>query len=637
MKINKKLKKSIVTILTLLLLMSSIPSFAATTRFKDVPKKHWAYSYVEDMSKLGFLSGYPDGRFLPSGDLTFLESMSTLSRFVNLSSADEKKAMDEYSSLLKELKVTIPWEKEGLSIALYSDIISESQLREASKQGIFNRPISREVIAEFLAKAMKLEEIMDSKLIVVLPYKDQKEINPLRVKYVDALLETKVLSPDGKGEGKFEPKSTLTRAEMSTLLSKGYEYLRKNPIKVEPEKPKPVEKENVEGRIEKIEEQIGRRKITLDNGLEYMVDIDSTIEVDGKKASLSNLHLGQWVKMEVVKSNKNILSIKAESLIEDDVDGLIKYLNLSLRELTLEYKDGNKINSKDYDLDKDVKVSLDGKSSKLADLRVGDRISLKIKNNLIIEIDANSKNDKREGIITEITPVKDSNDKEYYITIVDEKDNTYKFFADEDTYIYRNKSYGKIKDLKLRDEAYIISEYDLIKEHYVAKDIEASIVKRDIKGYVVAVSTRYNENTKVVIRNEETKKEETYEITSNASIKIDNSTASSLPTNPGYYVKMRLEGDVITEIDAETSSLETSLIGDITYHDSANKTIEVKIDNLSFDEDRKIKVYVDKNTKIFSGKTLKEMSFTELRKEKRVYVVGTYQGANFVADTIQTR
>lgn len=638
MNISKNVKKVIVTALTLVLLMSSIPSFAAETRYKDVPREHWAYSYIEDMSELKFLFGYPeDNTFKPSGDLTFLESMSALSRFVNLSPVEEKRAMEEYSSLLKELKTSIPWEVQGLSIALYSDIITEAQLREASKSGIFNRPISREVIAEFLAKAMNLEGKIEEKLVrKELPFKDLNEINEYRVEYVDILLDVGVLSPEGKGEGKFEPKSTLTRAEMSTLLSKAYYYLQKNPIVIVPETPK-AEIETVQGRIKEVEEQIGRRKITIANGEEYILETGAELEIDGKEASHSSLRSGQEVEMKIKSGTRDILSMKVESVIEEDLEGLIKALNLSTNKLTLEYKDENKVTSKELDLDKNVKVILNNKDAELSELRVGDLIKLKIKNNLIVDIEARSKNEKQEGIITEISPIGNEENEEYYITIVDDKENTHKFFANKDTYIYRNNSKAKIEDLKLKDEAYIISEYDLINEDYIAKDIEANIVKKNIKGYVVAVITRYNENTKVVIENNESEKEEIYELTKDASIRIDNSSVSALPANTGYYVEMKIEGDVIKEINIDKSSSETSFIGSVTDYDRNNKTIEVTIDRLGFEKARVMNVYVDKDTEILSKDYDRKLDLKDIYVGYRVNIIGTYQGANFVADTIQLR
>jgi len=48
--------------------------------FPDVPKDHWAYSYVEGAVKAGLIKGYPDGTFKPDGQVTKAEEMAVIVR-----------------------------------------------------------------------------------------------------------------------------------------------------------------------------------------------------------------------------------------------------------------------------------------------------------------------------------------------------------------------------------------------------------------------------------------------------------------------------------------------------------------------------------------------------------------------------
>jgi outer membrane protein assembly factor BamB len=48
--------------------------------FPDVPKDHWAYSYVEGAVKAGLIKGYPDGTFKPDGQVTKAEEMTVIVR-----------------------------------------------------------------------------------------------------------------------------------------------------------------------------------------------------------------------------------------------------------------------------------------------------------------------------------------------------------------------------------------------------------------------------------------------------------------------------------------------------------------------------------------------------------------------------
>lgn len=48
---------------------------ASAKTFKDVPKSHWAYNYINEMSNKGYIQGYPNGTFRPGKDISFLEAM----------------------------------------------------------------------------------------------------------------------------------------------------------------------------------------------------------------------------------------------------------------------------------------------------------------------------------------------------------------------------------------------------------------------------------------------------------------------------------------------------------------------------------------------------------------------------------
>lgn len=507
MSIDKKWKKGIVMMLTLLLLMSSVPSYGAATRFKDVPKGHWTYSHVEKMAKLGYLDGYPDGTFGPSGKLTFMQSMSTLSRFTNPTAAEKINAINAYNSLLNEVNVKQTWEREGLAIALYKGIVSENEVRNANKMGLLNKPIERIAVSVFLVKAMGLEDMANSISVVYVPFKDVLKINSGQRKYLEVLLDAKVLDPNGKGEGIFDPKSVLSRGEMATLLSRSYDYLQKNPVTVIPEKPKPIVPEKpkpvvpekpksvgtevVKAKIKRITNEIGRKFLVIDDRfggeVGYIVENTTSITIDGRKSNASSLSKGQEVELKVKKDTKELISVDAIS---------------------------------------------------------------------------------------------------------------------------------------------------------VEKDVEVNGVRRDIKGYVIGINNVYNKNTMVTVKNKDNDKKEIYELTRHAHIRIDNEVASSLPTNPGYYVEITLEGNKIIDIYVDTSSMETSIIGDVSHIDWKNRILEVTIDNINFeDEDysRIINVYVGKNANITYKGSTRTYTFDDLYRGDRINIVGTYEGVNFVADTVQIR
>lgn len=251
------MKKIIVLILAFVIILGSfniifanenevvkIKSFnGAVSRFKDVPVSHWAYPYIDNMVKLGYLSGYDNGTFKPANNLTFIEAMSILSRLTNPTETEKGIAQVEYKILLDKLKVEHTWAREALSIALYKDIVSKDELVNANNKGLLNKNINKITVSVFMARAMDLEEVAKSKTVIFLYYKDTESIEPSQRKYLDVLLDAKVIDSQGEGDGKFNPNSVLTRQVMATMLSNASDYIKKNPITPVPDTSKPVETE----------------------------------------------------------------------------------------------------------------------------------------------------------------------------------------------------------------------------------------------------------------------------------------------------------------------------------------------------------------------------------------------------------
>lgn len=47
-------------------------------KFSDIKETHWAYGVINRAAELGYLSGYEDGTFRPSNNITYAESCSIL-------------------------------------------------------------------------------------------------------------------------------------------------------------------------------------------------------------------------------------------------------------------------------------------------------------------------------------------------------------------------------------------------------------------------------------------------------------------------------------------------------------------------------------------------------------------------------
>lgn len=639
----KRCKKTVVVILTLMMLISSVPSFGAAQRFKDVPSTHWAYSYVEEMASIGYIAGKGNGIFDPNGTLTFQEAMLLLSRLTNPTSQDRTTASYAFSSLLNELNVD-NWAKEGLAVCLYKGIITETELK--SKKASIKKPINKVDTGEYLVKAIGLDDVAKSKTVLSsqqIPYKDYLSIQANQLRYVAVLLDIGVYDPKGTGKGEFEPNSTLTRAVMAKMMVTAYNYLQKNPTTpttpTEPEQPKTPEGETVKSTILRVSKVGEYKLLSVDNGrggeIAYIIMNNTSVTVDGKTTIYTSLEEGQEVELLVKKGTTELISIKAES-VEEIIQGKIKTFSATGYKMKVEYVENKKTITRELTIDDDANIYLDGKASKLKELREGDLVKLEVKNSIVYDIKATSKVKEIEGYIKEIAPVKDSKDKEYYITIVDSKENTHKFLVNSKTIIYRNnRRVDSCEELKLKDDAYVEADYDLVNQEYIAIDIDAKVVRKNIKGFIKAMRTELQQPTQLTIYNQESKKDETYILGNSVSIRVDKVVSNSYDLKTGFYVEVVTEGDEIVEIEASSSGVEATMIGNIVSINSRNSSLVLKITDFSLDGSKfgeEITIYVNNIVVIDRNGT--KLTFDHLYRGDTINVIGSYDGSTFIANTI---
>ncbi|WP_353093660.1 S-layer homology domain-containing protein [Tissierella praeacuta] len=636
MKNYENLKRGVTTALVSAILVSSIPSYGAAPRFKDVPTTYWGYTYIEDMASRGYIKGIGDGsKFAPDGSLNFDAAMSLLARLSNPTSTERANASYAYSALLNELKID-DWAKEGLAVCLYKNIITEQELRNVHKKGQIKKTINKVNTCEYLVKAMGLDDVAKNKQIVSLTYKDVMSMSAMQSKYVSVLIDAGVLDPKGAGDGTFKPNSTLTRAVMAKMMSTADEFIKKNGTTsptnpTNPDNSK-TEIDVVSGKVVNTYSESSKRFLTIENsrGSEttYEIMSSTTIVVDGKQTNYSDLSEGQEIELKLKKDTKNLISVNATSQ-DEYISGKIKYINTLTSKITIEYTEGKKTLYKEFSIDKNADIYLNGKSVYLNNLNEKDLIDVKIKKGLIYDIESQSKDMEIKGTIKDITPVKDSKDDEYYITILDSKDKSYKFLINRKTDITRNRKSADAEDLKVKDEVYIEAEYD------IAKEIEATVDKKDIKGIILGMETKLQEPTKITILNQKTKKEEKYSLGKVAHIKVDRSVATSYDLKAGFSVEIVVEGDEIIEIEADSIGVSATMVGRVLGVNSRKKTLDLEITDFSLDSSKfgeEITVYSE--DVVVLDERGNKLDFSHLYKGDIINIIGSYDGSTFIAKTI---
>ncbi len=632
-----------------IILMSSMPIYGAKVSFIDVPSSHWAYNYIEEMAKMGYLKGKGNGQFDPKGNMTFMEALAAFSRLTKPTSTDKINALKEYEGLLRELKVTASWEKEAISISLYKGIVTENDVRKA--RDIYHKPIQKVASSVLLAKAVGLEEKAKDMNVVVLDYKDVTSIRPEDRRYIKVLLDAGILDKKGDGTGMFHPKQALRREIMATLMSKANNYLLNNPVtnnkpSVKPDKEPDKEvvrpsgvRESLTGTVDRVTKEIGREILVIRDSRNreesFLLDKDTDVRIDGRPGKLSDLYKGQEVTIKYDSKTKDLYSVRAESK-KEEYEGAVVSTNVSSKQVTVEYLEKDKLKTEKFSLDGATSIYRDGKTSTLGNIRNGDYIKLSIVNGKLKEINSSPYELRLKGEVLKTEKLRNGKNGDYEILIKGNNKEEYKIIADNRTEVDRDGKSSRPEDVRVTDKVDIVARYDVEREGYLADDMYVDVVVEKVKGYVIQITNRLNKNPLVKVRLKDSSKEENYELLPGAYIKVDGKTATSLPSNPGYEVELYIEGQSdIAEAYVNTTTMENSLVGEIDLVDSRNDFIEIKVSNLA-SEKNLIRVYVDRDTEIVD-KYFDDIRLKDLYRGDFVNVIGVHKGANFMANTIQLR
>lgn len=633
MNLIKKFKKVLSLVLLIAILIPAMPSYAAT--FKDVPSNHWAYEYIEKMSRIGYIKGDPGGTFRPGDNLTYLEVLSFVSRIIKVSEAEKQSAIQKYKTITTLYDVPA-WAQEAVSICLDKGVISEDELKYASSMNAIKTGtkvrVSRINTSVYLAKAMGLDKITVTSQIGQL-YKDLKPEHDKYKPLLFLLIDAKVLSPEGMGNYEFKPNDPVKREQMAKMLSTAYDYLQEKPQTPDPTK----ETETYKGTVYKIMNYGNnsyfvtvRDRNSKDTA--FLVDTKTNITLDGKAASFTSIYEGQDIEVTALKGGNTALTIKVSS-VEEKLTGYIKSIYSATNRIVIEYEDSKSTKTAELSVDKDADIVLNGKDASLLDLKVKDKVTVMSKNNIISEIEATSVTREFEGVITEIVKDNKSKDEKYFLTIEDSKGYEYEFEVDKDAKIYRNGKRARIEDLRVQDEVELELEYDII------IDIDAEVVEKDISGQIIKIIDELNQRTKITILNRKTNKEETYTLAKDARITIDKSKSTSIDLRIGFYVEATIGSDEIIEINANSIASQSLVRGKIKYLSTKKGEMDLEVYNSDISSlyyGDTIYIQASKDVEVRYGKST-YYDLTYLEKGDIVDIYGYYDGYTFIASEINIR
>ena len=189
------------------------PTKIYSQKFSDVPKTHWAFDYIAEMTERGVLNGYPDGKFYPENNIT---------------RAEFAKIMTVASGMIIDMSDTD---------TIYTDVFDDDWFAPYVKcaqdylngfgtmTGFYFRPNQLAVREDIVVAIVKLKGYsaysVDTSMLSTM-FTDSDSISLSAERYVAIAIERGIIS--GYEDGTFRGQSSISRAEAAAILWRAFQY-----------------------------------------------------------------------------------------------------------------------------------------------------------------------------------------------------------------------------------------------------------------------------------------------------------------------------------------------------------------------------------------------------------------------------
>lgn len=598
--------KLLSAVLSASLLLSSIalPAFAVT--FNDVESDatvSWAKDSITKMTDAGYIKGYEDGTFRPYRAITKIESLILMSRMLGYENSEFSSVASAASTAYKSIasKYNTTYANE-ISYLMYCGVLKESDLVDYASAANANTQLLRYQAAVLMSKLMGADSEAKAYTVSTATYADDSAIPTTARPYVEYVSANNIMNGMDKtadGKAQFSPLTSLTRAQMATLLARMMDKL---------------ELKYVGGTVD----SVSSSKISVD-GTSLGIMTDTKVYISGGTASVSDISSG--ADASVVSIRKNALAITAqEAQTSTVVYGVItrKVENADGKKLTIaDYEDND--NSETYTVKDSCKITVDGAKATLADLKNNDFVKVTITGSSISEISTESKSLTVKGIIVS---TEYDNDDHVYINVSDtDGENTQQYVvSSKGADITRDGSEAEFSALTKGDKVTLKLTYGKV------TSVTASGNTVGFSGLLKEIVISSNPSLTITIDGQDKK----YFLRSDAKITVSGTAATIYDLRPNVTVTGTLDSSEIKTVSASTASVNEKgeLTGTVTGKNTSYKVITVKDDNGNVQS-----VYYNNNTKVLSSNGTTS-SVRTLENGAQITVTGADQNGVFVATII---
>ena len=371
--------KLIAVLLVMAILLTQLGVFA----FDDMAEERlsWAVEAVETMAEKGIIKGYEDGTFRPDKEITKEEALILMSRICGFTDESSEKYKDLATNIYGEFissKYDTPYINE-ISFLIYRGVIKTSDLEQYIADETRTQPLKRYEAAMLITKLMGAEDDLSE---AELTYDDEAAIPEESKPYIAYVTEAELMN--GMGENRFEPMTSLTRAQVATLLYRAMNKLDFTYLTCV------LESYNTGNDIATVKVGETQEK--------YVITADIPVALDGNYAMLADIPVGAEIR----------ITFKGEDI--SFVDAITPEHKATVSLIFVEYEklmDAVVVMFKEVDGSEEFRYSLadspvitrNGAKTEIASLRENDLATVEIVGEKVTRIDAESPQKSGEGVI----------------------------------------------------------------------------------------------------------------------------------------------------------------------------------------------------------------------------------------------
>ncbi len=529
-------KKLICGILSALLLSAAVLPISAAT-FPDVTEDTfgWALDAVEEMVEDGIIKGYTDNTFKPERTVTKMEALVLSARILGFTKDEmapyAEFASEFYKDVLEKYDVVY---KNEVAFLLYKDVITEKELAYYIGGDNANVGMKRYEVAKLLTRVMAGEEDLDADASTA-EYTDSAEIPADAKPYVRFVTDAGIMN--GMDGGTFAPQGEVNRAQIATLLYRVRGILKETyfagVVKAVDSDVESITVVNSEGDTEK-----------------FLIpyDIDFLVKQDGYKEDFANIALGADVL--VTKRDGVLFSMDALSNTPDEIfEGVISAITTTdgKREISV-YALSDPDDVKTYTIAEDVAITYEGSTGKLTDLKRLQAVTLQIRDEKAVVIEAKERERTIKGTVAKIylEPA-----LSFDITLTDGTVENYA--VSQTAKATRNKKTVEMDKILVGDKVTVILRYEQIAE------VTATSTKSTEKGTIEEIRIATLPSIKIRSGNNVVE----YSLSRDCTYTVDGKSATIYDLRLGANITASVDSETVTSLTSTAPAVNTATTGTI--------------------------------------------------------------------------